>query len=285
MHCSTEQNAFDNIERISVKKEETSSSSERDSVSELKMCTQSNTALDIESENQEFANATYIDSKPSYDVSNVAENLTQSEDSPCSVEQEEYDQISTEVSEESTGHQGNLGLHRQSVQDGVKHSCDVRDRKFAQKSNLKTHTESVHKHTCEICNMNFTKKYNMMRHKDSVHDGVKYSCEICNMKFTKKSGLRRHKESVHDGVKYSCDICQNLFSDTSCLLIHKKSVHGGVKYSCENCDKKFTHRSGLWMHKQNVHDGVKHSCEICNKSFSRKMSLTKHKKKVHVEGN
>ena len=74
MRCSTEQNAFDNIERISVKKEETSTSSERDGVSELKMCTQSNTALDIESENQEFANVTFIDSKPSYDVSNVAEN-------------------------------------------------------------------------------------------------------------------------------------------------------------------------------------------------------------------
>ena len=105
MHCSTEQNAFDNIKRISVEKEETSTSFERDSMYELTMSPQANTGFENRREQKKCVFITYIDLKPSFDDSDNTEDLGQQEDPLYGVGHDEYDQNSFEVNEECANDQ------------------------------------------------------------------------------------------------------------------------------------------------------------------------------------
>ena len=67
------------------------------------------------------------------------------------------------------------------------------------------------KYRCDICEKHFTQKEDLRRHKDSVHEDKKYRCDICDKQFTQTDGLRRHNHSVHEGNKYTC-MCKAIYT-------------------------------------------------------------------------
>ena len=51
---------------------------------------------------------------------------------------------------------------------------------------------------CDICNKSFTQKSNLRQHVASVHEGKTFKCDFCSSNFTEKGGLKRHIKSVHE---------------------------------------------------------------------------------------
>ena len=84
---------------------------------------------------------------------------------------------------------------------------------------------------CEICQRCFKVKGNLKTHVASVHEGKKpFKCEICDKSFPLKGEMKKHITSVHEGMKaFKCDICDKSFSMKGNLKTHFTSVHEGIK--------------------------------------------------------
>ncbi|MPC38633.1 Zinc finger protein 567 [Portunus trituberculatus] len=70
--------------------------------------------------------------------------------------------------------------------------------RFAQKSNLNTHTlahAGVKKFECEVCGKLFSLKHSLTNHA-LIHTGAKdYQCGVCEKRFTLKRYLSRHMQT------------------------------------------------------------------------------------------
>ena len=78
---------------------------------------------------------------------------------------------------------------------------------------------------CEVCEKKFCQKSNLKRHM-LTHTKVKdYECDICKMKFSLKSSLVRHFR-IHLGEKpYGCAECGKLFTVSSNRNKHIRTYH------------------------------------------------------------
>ena len=66
---------------------------------------------------------------------------------------------------------------------------------------------------CDLCNKCFDEKRNLRRHKNKVHGEKKHKCETCGKAFSSTTELKRHVNSVHEGIKeYQCGSCEKAFS-------------------------------------------------------------------------
>ena len=81
--------------------------------------------------------------------------------------------------------------------------------------------------SCEICNKTFSTKGNLKKHVSSVHERKKpFECEICNKVFFEKGTLKIHISSVHEKKKsFECDICEKTFAVKDKLKRHVSFVH------------------------------------------------------------
>ena len=97
--------------------------------------------------------------------------------------------------------------------------CDICNKLFSNKSNLRKHIKSVHekmKFKCEICTKNFTRKDNLLSHKRNIHSkSIEFECTVCEKKFNRKGNLQAHKI-----VCCKCKHCHEQFSSPSELLNH-----------------------------------------------------------------
>ena len=109
--------------------------------------------------------------------------------------------------------------------------------------------------TCDICKKSYNRKDALVRHIKSVHDGIKSVCLICDKSFTLKNALSRHIKTVHEGLKFECKVCIKTFSQSGHLKIHQSVVHEGKKYECKTCKKAFSQGGNLKMHQSVVHKG------------------------------
>ena len=72
---------------------------------------------------------------------------------------------------------------------------------------------------CDICDKVFSLKGNLKKHTDSAHEGKKpFKCNICTSSFSEKGSLNRHIESIHEGKKpFKCSFCDASFTKQQCL--------------------------------------------------------------------
>jgi len=86
----------------------------------------------------------------------------------------------------------------------------------------KTNTKTT---SCEVCNRTFKSRQNLKQHIESVHQKVRYDCDQCDHRASTKSNLRCHKASQHEGIKYDCDECDYSATNKSRLKKHKDAKH------------------------------------------------------------
>ncbi|XP_013163749.1 PREDICTED: zinc finger protein 43-like isoform X8 [Papilio xuthus] len=84
--------------------------------------------------------------------------------------------------------------------EGIK--CDVCDKRFNLKSNLKLHMRSVHlkerKFECSECNMRFFVKRHMIGHYLATHTNErKFKCDICGKAYATENSRRKHLKKNH----------------------------------------------------------------------------------------
>ena len=109
--------------------------------------------------------------------------------------------------------------------------CDICDKTFAAKSNLRKHVKIAHSitknFTCDLCNKTFGQSSGLKIHKQAVHGNTKaYKCEYCDESFALKIRLKRHSEAIHENIKvHKCNSCDKSFASKNYLDKHFNLVH------------------------------------------------------------
>lgn len=112
------------------------------------------------------------------------------------------------------------------------------------------------KFPCDICNKDFASKANLRVHLRR-HSGHKpYKCEWCSKSFNQKSTLRTHIR-IHTGERpYQCKFCEKSFADYSTYTKHNRTHTGEKPYSCSACGKTFAQSGNMIRHQQTHKDPV-----------------------------
>ena len=89
---------------------------------------------------------------------------------------------------------------------------------------------------CDICNKLFSNKSNLRKHIKSVHEKMKFKSEICDKEFSQEDNLQRHKKAVHSkSIEFKCTVCERKFSRKENLQAHKT-----VCCKCKHCHEQFS---------------------------------------------
>lgn len=101
---------------------------------------------------------------------------------------------------------------------------------FCSKFGLGQHIRAIHekeqRFQCNICQRRFAHKHNLKTHMNR-HEGVRpYPCSLCKKAFYDSSTLNVHTKSVHSNSNsYICNICLKSFNRNGNLKIHMVKTH------------------------------------------------------------
>ena len=189
----------------------------------------------------------------------------------------------------------------------VSYNCDVCDKEFNQKSDLREHSK-VHKdeklYSCDVCHLTFSRKNSFYRHQKRIHnqDESPYQCDVCNKRFNTPDILSRHQIFVHyskipsrldlksekevPAASYKCDVCDQIFTQKAFLIQHKKIHEDKKRVSCELCGLTFCGKYSFLRHLKKIHHqgrkskkeipAATYKCDVCDKVFSNKFYLRQH---------
>ncbi|KAG8231249.1 hypothetical protein J437_LFUL005923 [Ladona fulva] len=106
-----------------------------------------------------------------------------------------------------------------------KFSCGFCAKEYATSSQVQEHIKRDHykerPHTCDVCNKTFYKKYDLKIHLRTHTKEKPYICGACGKAFYHLSHIIRH-ERIHTGERpYKCDDCGREFNQSSSLKTHK----------------------------------------------------------------
>ncbi|KAJ8706553.1 hypothetical protein PYW07_012631 [Mythimna separata] len=152
----------------------------------------------------------------------------------------------------------------------------------SQSTNIIKHTQ-IHTDekpfTCDICQRSFHAKCNLKTH-FRIHSGAKpYKCDICQRSFSHKGNFNSHFRTHTVEKRYECDVCKRSFRLKKYLALHFRKHSGEKPFKCIVCQRSFSHKSSLNVHSR-IHTGAKpYQCDVCQRSFVRKSSLTEHFRK------
>ena len=109
--------------------------------------------------------------------------------------------------------------------------CNICEREFAHESSRSRHNcEEAEKYSCDICQKQFKRKDNLKRHENSKKPCKpieSFPCTICE-----KELLTRHVKNVHCKPKKSfpCNNCEKVFNYRRLLTTHMKSHKKETNY-------------------------------------------------------
>ena len=175
--------------------------------------------------------------------------------------------------------------------------CDLCNREFPTKQQLKSHQKRATKCTlktfpCDKCGLEFPSPITLGTHQKrkecSQSDQKSFTCELCDKVFDFYHKLIIHFKDAHRGKK-NCPECGLEFTNFSQMRPHRELMHG-IKIKrikdkqeviCDDCGKTFQRVQLLNFHKETVH-GVdkKLKCDHCDKTFRNEKLLKAHKKKT-----
>lgn len=97
------------------------------------------------------------------------------------------------------------------------------------------------KFSCDICERKFSRKHNLKSHAMIHTDKKPFQCTKCDASFRRFHDLRRH-EKLHSGEKpFACDTCGRSFARHDAMIRHKNSSSGcsnGIVVSKRDSDGK-----------------------------------------------
>lgn len=166
--------------------------------------------------------------------------------------------------------------------------CDFCGKGFKNPKQLRNH-KIVHKmkpvelqHQCEVCQRMFSDRRQLRVHMNSVHQKIKpFSCNYCGYKAASNGALRLHVRQ-HTGEKpFACDLCEYTTSDHNSLRRHKSRHSGIKKYKCAHCDYACIQSSTYKTHLKTKHPGLENglmfSCHAC-----QFRTISKDKYMIHI---
>ena len=169
--------------------------------------------------------------------------------------------------------------------EGKPHVCEICDRAFRLKSNLKSHVE-IHmdekKHKCVVCAKRFNTSSQLSMHKQTHRTVKKFVCDLCGRGFKLRANLKEHVATHLNEKRHECKVCGKRFNTYSQLCMHKKT-HLEVKlFTCEFCGRTFKTQPKLKDHIKIHLNEKQHVCGICGKGYNTSSALSMHKR-LHRE--
>lgn len=161
-----------------------------------------------------------------------------------------------------------------------RHRCTVCNETFSQKSDLKSHTTSMHNlRGCRKCDMKFDSLESLRQHK-TVHaaeKSEKTECPDCGKILLTTGGYFTHRKMHQEKPKFICDCGKEFFQKVN-FVNHQKTHSGTRNFRCEidKCEAAFFEKSHLQRH-LNFHSVSRdHQCQVCNKFYKTERCLKVH---------
>ncbi|XP_014229208.1 zinc finger protein 182-like [Trichogramma pretiosum] len=201
----------------------------------------------------------------------------------------------------------NRKVHQDTSYDHITQSCDMRGKKFTQKTKLAQKDDYLINQYDSVHNVEksdnlgtggkgLRQKVALKKHIDKARRSIIHTCDSCGKTFKRKSSLMNHIDFVHQNINHhKCDRCPKEFSSKGGLNLHISTkghlrVHINIKhmsngklFKCDQCEKSFNYKFRLTFHINNVHKDIAHPCDLCEKVFVSKTGLKLHKDAVHQE--
>ena len=137
----------------------------------------------------------------------------------------------------------------------MRYRCDVCEKDFAAKKDLRRHMKITHSPTgkiivkCDVCERTFANYSIYKYHMRHSHLNQKTVCIQCGKKLSCPKSLERHVNFIHNRTtQFQCDICDKCFWCPESIRTHYLGVHERVTYACEFCKANIRGKSNLRSH-------------------------------------